>query len=303
MRRLALKTFLILLPFALAAGVVAWVDPFAYFPWNAGAKDPAREDIAYRLSPTLWKLAAFRHAPAPHLLLGDSRMASLDTGRIASLTGEPFANLGYGGGSLDEAIRTFWFADARMPLRSATFGINLDLYNESNAKDRVTGTEKILASPGLYLCDRLVLRATGYALALAGGGRRPALGVPPMSPDAFWNHQLDVTARIAYESYRYPKGYRRRLEEIAAHCRKRGIALRFVIFPEHTDLTARAARFGLDGGADRMRADLQAIGETVDLGSLLDRTDRSLFTDPYHFGPAIEGRIIDHLWSAAPRRF
>lgn len=301
MGRLALKTFLIVLPFAVAAGLVAWVDPFAYFAWHAASPGPAREGVAERLNPPLWKLAGYRHRPAPHLLLGDSRMASLDADSIAARTGERFANLGYGGGSLDEAIKTFWYADRLVPLRSATFGVNLDLYNEANAKDRVTGTEQILSHPGIYLCDRLVLRATYHLLALSMGGPKPSVGVPPMSPDAFWTYQLDVTARIAYEGYRYPNGYVRRFAEVAEHCRKRNIALRFVIFPEHQDLIGRAARFGLTGGAERMRRDLGTIGETVDLGELVDRGDRSLFTDPYHFNPRVEARIIDQLWGP-PRR-
>jgi hypothetical protein len=123
-----------------------------------------------------------------------------------------------------------------------------------------------------------------------------------MNPEAFWNYQLDVTARIAYESYRDPQGYRRRLAEIAARCRERNIRLRFVIFPEHADLSARAARFRLEDAAGRMKAELESFGETVDLGTIIDRGDRSLFTDPYHFGPPIEGVIIDHLWGEASRR-
>jgi hypothetical protein len=299
MRKLAFKAFLIVLPFALAAGVVAWVDPFAYFPWHSGDPGAARESVAHRLSPPLWKLAAYRHRPAPNILLGDSRMASLDAGRIVTPTGEPFANLGYGGGSVDEAIKTFWFADSLVRLRSATFGLTLDLYNESNSKDRVTGTEQMLAHPGIYLCDRLVLRATYYLLVRAMTGRSPAIGVPPMSPDAFWTYQLDVTARIAYESYRYPRGYRRRLEEIADHCRSRNIRLRFVLLPQHADLEDRAARYGLEAAATRMREDLEEIGETVDLAVLVDRTDRAQFTDPYHFRPEIGQRILDHLWGSA----
>jgi len=292
-RTLLLKAFLLVLPFALVAGVVARVDPFAYFPWSAGSPPG---DLAYRMSPTLARLAAFRHAPRPHLLLGDSRMASLDADSLDRLTGEAFANLGYGGGTLEEAIRTFWFADRRIPLESVTFGVNLDLYNEGNAKDRVSGALQILDQPGLYLCDRLVLRATWYTLVRSLTGRQPAVGVPPMSPEAFWNYQLNVTARIAYENYRYPAGFRRRLAEIADHCRKKGIRLRFVMFPEHADLEARARRFGLAGAAGRMRTDLQAIGEVVDLGTLVDAQDRSLFTDPYHFSPAVEGRILERVW-------
>jgi hypothetical protein len=155
---------------------------------------------------------------------------------------------------------------------------------------------KVLANPALYLCDRLVLRATWYDLTLDRSGRLPALGVPQMSREDFWKYQLDVTARIAYESYRYPEGYRRRLAEIGQHCRQRDIRLRFLVFPEHRDLIARARSFGLQGANERMLADLRAIGETIDLSDLVDTSDRKNFTDPYHFAAPIAARIIDRVW-------
>ena len=298
MRRLALHVLLLALPFALIAAIVAWIDPFAYFPWDAKRVDAAKQDIAYRMLPPLSKLAAYRNDPMPNLLLGDSRMASLNAARIDSLSGRRVANLGFGGGSLDEAMRTFWYADHLVKLESATFGVNLDLYNESNAKDRVTGVEKILANPLLYVFDRIVLRTTLYDLQHAASGREPVIGVPPMDKERFWKYQLDVTARIAFESYRYPTSYRTRLEAIAAHCRERGIRLRFVIFPEHSDLAAVSARYGLENAGQRMAADLAAIGETVDLRHAVDITDRDQYIDPYHFGPAIGTWIVDRLWGA-----
>jgi hypothetical protein len=300
MKRFLVKLVLLVLPFAVIAAIVARVDPFEYFPWGAGKLDEARRDIAYRMSPPLWKLTALRRQPAPHILLGDSRMASLDAAQISAQIGAPVANLGYGGGSLDEAIKTFWVVDRIETLRSATFGINLDLYNESNSKDRVTPTEKILRNPALYLCDRIVLRTTWYDLALAATGRHPALGVPPMDKDAFWRYQLDVTARIAYSSYRYPDQYRRRLEEIAEHCRQKNIRLRFLVFPEHRDLAGLAARYGLEGAAARMKSDLSSVGETVDLGGMVDTGDRSLFIDPYHFTPVVGERLIHRVWAGTP---
>jgi hypothetical protein len=300
MKRFLAKLGLLVLPFAVIAAIVARVDPFEYFPWGVGKLDEARRDIAYRMSPPLWKLTALRRQPAPHILLGDSRMASLDASRVSALVGAPVANLGYGGGSLDEAIKTFWAVDRMEKLSSATFGVNLDLYNESNSKDRVTPTEKILGNPALYLCDRIVLRTAWYDLALAATGRRPTLGVPPMDKDAFWRYQLDVTARIAYSSYRYPDQYRKRLEEIAEHCRRNRIRLRFLVFPEHRDLVGRAARYGLEGAAARMKSDLSSIGETIEFGEIVDTGDRSLFTDPYHFGPVVEERIIRQVWAGTP---
>jgi len=296
MRKLALKTLLIVAPFAAVALAVAWTDPFDYFPWSAGRPAGPRGELAYRMAPALWKLSAFRRHPAPHVLLGDSRMASLDADSIAARTGAKVANLGYGGGSLDEAIKTFWVADSLVALESATFGVNLDLYNEANAKDRVTGTLQMLSHPGIYLCDRLVLRATWATITTALGAAPPAVGVPAMDPAAFWKYQLDVTARVAYEGYRYPEGYRRRLEAVAARCRERNIRLRFVIFPEHRDLTAVAARFTRGDAAARMKSDLERIAETVDLGAGMNVTDRSRFIDPYHFAPEVEREILQRLW-------
>ena len=297
MRALLLRVFLLVLPFALVGAVVAAVDPFHVFPWSPIAPPGVEtESLAYRMDPPLWKLAAFHRRPAPNVLLGDSRMALLRSTAIDSLTGERFANLGYGGGSLDEALKTFWYVDRRVHLRSATFGINLDVYNQANAKDRVTGTIRTLENPALYLCDRLVLRTAWDLIAARLTGHPDRFGIPPMSPDAFWNYQLDVTARIAYESYRYPESYRRRLEEIAAHCRERGIALRFVIFPEHADLQARAEQFRLGDARARMQADLAGIAETVDLAEVVDVHDRRRFTDPYHYAPEEQPTIVRRLW-------
>jgi len=296
-RALLLRILALVLPFAVAGAIVAGIDPYRYFPWSASRPiDPGAADIAYRMDPPLWKLADFRHHPAPHLLLGDSRMAELDTTAIDSVTGQRFANLAYGGGSLDEAIKTFWHVDRTVPLRSVTLGINLDSFNQSNSKDRVTGTLRTLANPFLYLCDRLVLRTIGMQVRRRLEGKTPVFGAPPMSRDAFWTYQLDVTARIAYESYRDPEGYRRRLAEMAGHCRRRGIALRFVIFPEHADLQARAARYGLAEARARLGSDLSRIAETVDLSDVIDVRDRARFTDPYHFAPDAEAAIVERLW-------
>src|SRR5262245_64199418 len=143
MRRLALKLALLALPFAVLALTVWLVDPYCYFGDCPSEERRGWDEIASRVSPPLWKLTSFRRNPAPNILLGDSRMALLDPVQVASIARRPFANLAYGGGSLKEAIATFWLADRLVALRSVTVGVNLDLYNEANAKDRVSGTIKV----------------------------------------------------------------------------------------------------------------------------------------------------------------
>jgi hypothetical protein len=301
MRRLIVKSFLLALPFLFVGLITATVDPYHYFVTSLHPENRDWDDIASRMSPTLWKLVAFRKDPSPNILLGDSRMASLDVTRIAVVARASFANLAYGGGSLDEAIKTFWYADSRIDLRSATFGVNLDLYNALNAKDRVTATEQIIDSWVRYLSDRLVIRTVFYDLAVATIGYHPALGTPSMSKDAFWRFQLDVTARIAYSNYRYPESYRTRLEEIAAHCRAKGIRLRFLVLPEHHDLVTEAARYGLADASRRMLDDLSGIAETIDLRAPGKDDDRALFLDPYHFTPEVGVTIIERIWGMPPR--
>ena len=303
MRRLVLKLVLLALPFAALALTVRLVDPYRYFGDRAAGERREWDEIASRLSPPLWKLTGFRRHPVPNILLGDSRMALLDPAEIASVARRPFANLAYGGGSLKEAIATFWLADRLVPLRSATLGVNLDLYNEANAKDRVSGTIKVLERSPLYLSDRLVLRTTYYDLLESLTGSKPSLGVPNMSRDEFWEFQLAVTARISYSNYRYPESYHAALAEIASHCREKGIALRFVVFPEHNDLAAQAARYGLAGEMRRMLDDLSSFGETIDLRDAALDADRGRFVDPYHFAPQVAATLIERVWGgpeAAP---
>jgi hypothetical protein len=296
MRRLLLKSCLLALPFAVIAAIVVLVDPYDYFAWNDGRTSQTWDDIASRTLMPLWKLSAYRRHPAPNILLGDSRMGALDAERVSAVTGERYANLAYGGGSLDEAIRTFWLADHWTPLRSVTLGVNLDLYNESNAKDRVSAVAKILNNPALYVCDRVVLGTVWNGFAYRLTGHRPELGVPSMSRDQFWRFQLEVTARVAFENYRRPETQRRRLEEIAAYCRKRGIRLRIVVFPEHRDLVQVQSHYRLEDERLRMVADLRRLGDTTDLRNDSLDADRARFIDPFHFNHAVGDTIIRRVW-------
>jgi len=299
MRRLLFKLVLLALPFVFYALGVFAVDPFDYFRVSSDLENAFKSAVGGRLDPPLWKLLAYRRSPRAHILLGDSRMNSLDAEQVGAKIGEPVANLAYGGGSLNEAIRTFWIAVDRVPLKSVTIGVNLDTYNDSNMKDRVSPAQAVMNSPALYLCNRVVALGLWYSIRHAMTGWMPDIGRPPMAHDAFWRYQLDVTAKRFYSGYRKPVSYRARLAEVRDECKRRRIKLTFVIFPEHTELMAVARRIGLEPAADAMRNELSTIGSTIDFSRREDWTnDRSLFVDPFHFAPPVAAKIIEQVWSA-----
>jgi hypothetical protein len=297
MRRFFLRLFLLAAPFGAYAFAVWATDPFDYFRSSEGARRSVKSETAGKLDPVLWKLSAYLRAPRAHILLGDSRMDSLGEERIGAAIGAPVANLAYGGGSLSEAIRTFWIAARQPGLASVTIGVNLDTYNQSNAKDRVGSVEAIERNPALYFTNRLVAVAAWYQVLNSITGSRPEIGRPPMTRDEFWRYQLDVTAKLAYGGYRDPVSYRIELADVARECMRRHITLRFVIFPEHADLVARASRSGLESAAQQMRADLTRIGRTFDFSRREDWIEnRTLFLDPFHFTPPIALKITEDVW-------
>ncbi len=277
--------------------VIVLIDPFNFFGVSPAVSTKLKRQTSFKVNYALWKTIEYRRDPAPHILLGDSRMLSINTDAVDSITGKRFYNFAYGGGSLREAIETFWFAAGCTRLESATFGINFAIYNAANDKNRVAEAEGIMSNPLLYFCNMNVLISTEKILRALVTGRTPGIGVPDMNPDEFWQHQLTGPARGYFGAYRYPGEYREELREIAAYCRAEGIDLRFVVFPGHTDLQSKFSEFGLDTEYARFKADLAEIAVTYDFEYENElSSDRARYRDPFHFGDEYEEIIIRSIW-------
>ncbi len=296
-KKLLRKTALFAVPLLLYGLVIVAVDPYDFFGVSRLVPDADKQEISFRLHYPLWKLLHYRNDPLPNILLGDSRMMGIAPDSVAAATGEPWANLAYGGASLEEILRSFRFAAERAELRRVCIGVNFNLYSATNAKDRISEVEAILANPLLYFSDINVLDATGKLLQRRLLGKKIEVGRPPMSADDFWRHQIESTTRIYYDNYRYPEDYRRRLAEVASYCRERGIDLRLVIFPGHADLQAQVGRYGLEKEYERFKRDLAALAPVYDFDFVNDLTsDRGNFSDPYHLNRSAKRTVIQSVW-------
>ena len=292
------KLALFFLPFALYGLVIAAIDPYDYFEGPSFFSEESKRPVSLPLNYALWKMLEFRDAPAPNLLLGDSRMMSVKTETIREVAGLDYANLAYGGGSLREAIDTFWFADGLVPLERVCIGVNLNNYSAYDNKDRVSEAAAILDNPFLYLVNLNVLNAA-VKLVKAGLTGEPArIGKPVGSREQFWRRQIEVVAREMYANYSYPAVHHANLVEVSEYCRDHGIELVFLVFPSHRDLQDQVAAFDLGAAQERMLADLAELGTVFDFELANEITaDRENYTDPFHFEPDVMRKIVAGVWN------
>lgn len=303
MRDLIKRGLIFSIPFVVFAAVTVVADPFCYFHQGRAVSRQIKLETSALLQPSLWKLANYRGEPSPHILLGDSRMDSLDVEHIEELTGRRYANLGMLGTSFNEIIETFWHADRTTELESVTIGLNLNIYNDSHVEDRVDHARRLLENPFVYMVDWTVVRALYYNLSSALFDVKHRIGNPPMGPELFWDYMLERQGDAMYADYSHPEQRYQDLAFIAEHCDREGIELTFVIFPEHRDMQQKVVEFGLEGADERFRAELRALGPLHDFnlsGPLTE--DRANFKDPIHFTDEIGDWIARLVWTGDGER-
>ncbi|MEN8007124.1 MAG: hypothetical protein ABFS42_08915 [Candidatus Krumholzibacteriota bacterium] len=291
------KLTLFFLPFVLYGLVVAFIDPYNFFSAPGPYSDEAKKKISYPLNFAMWKMLVYRDQPVPNLLLGDSRMLSMKPEAIRQTTGLDYYNFAYGGGSLNEAIKTFWFASEQVKLERVCFGINLNNFSSYDSKDRVSEVNALLDNPFLYLVNLNVLNASVKLITTGLTGKPAQIGKPKVSREQFWETQIEVITREMYTNYRYPEEFRGELQKISDYCRENGVELGFLVFPSHRELQDQVPAFGLEAEQERMLADLADLGTVYNFELANEITaDRNNYTDPFHFKPDIMRKIVDGVW-------
>ena len=294
------RAILLVLPLLVLCAAVVAIDPFDYFGISHLVPDRVKLETSYQLNACLWKMIQYARRPCPNLLLGDSRMLSLNEQDVSSVAGRPFANMAYGGASLNEVIQTFWFAATQTRIREAWIGFGFNMYDDYNYTNRTEAFLSMRQNPLLYFANRTVLKCAAYNVYYDYKGIDPKLGVPTETREQFWQEQLGPLTAAWYSRYVYPQIYHRELQKIAGYCRANHINLGFIIFPTHIDLQRRVYDFGLEDDYRRFKQDLSALATTFDFDYPNPITEsRSNFRDPYHFTGAIGQKIIHQVWCPA----
>ncbi|MBK8167702.1 MAG: hypothetical protein IPK64_17285 [bacterium] len=262
------------------------VDPFGRNGWlDLGLP---REQVASVVDYQIHKILAYRRAPKPAIVLGDSRAELLRDAYFAEAGRPDVFNFACGGGTLPEAIDTFWLAAGTTRLRQVVFGLPFSMYNELNRMNRLPTARQVSRDLPSYYLSPLVTKASLLVLATAATGRTFVDQLPPMSREEFWDYQLGPGAELHWRRWARPRVLLSRLEEVAEYCRAEGIDLLFVLPPSHDDYRALLDGHGLAAESALHRRELARLGRVLDLdvpGPLT--ADRANFDDPRHVTPAV----------------
>ena len=282
---------------ALYVAFIAAIDPFGFVSTRSFLSHDIKLSTSLPLNPCLWKMTEFDRAPAKNILLGDSRMMALKTAVVETVAKEPYYNFAYGGGTLREAIDTFWFAAKRVHLERVYLGVNLETYNDYNYTERTKAYPSLKATPALYFVDRTVLRSALYGLYSWALNKDLKVGVPTMDREAFWAFELNDVMSSYFAKYVEPVRYRDELRQVSAYCRANGIRLAFVVFPTHVDVQNLIKRHGLEGQNEEMRTELAAMATLFDFDYPSELTTRrENFNDPLHTVRSASDELIGEVW-------
>jgi len=286
------------IPFIAAAVFIVAVDPFDYLGLTRFIPTDTKYSVARQIDPCFWRLIHFERSPTENILLGDSRMESINTQEVERASGEPFTNLAYGGGTLAESIDSFWIAAKRVKLKRVYMGVALTSYNDYEISNRVQFYSSVRENPSLYFINRGVWEASYYVLYSSLSGKEVKLGIPPMNKDEFWQEELGTLQKY-YDKYAEPIKYRKELQSVSDYCRANGIELNFIIFPMHTDAQRQIVSSNMSAYAAAMRRDLSQFGNLFDLevDNQINR-NKDNFNDPIHTSHEIQAFIIDEVWRA-----
>lgn len=280
------------------------VDPFGYFN-NDVIKSKQKDYIAYNQNFILYDFIKYKKKPTPYILLGDSKIANLDTSKINQLTKKDFFNLGYGYGSLEEMIKTFWYLKEDYPLKEVYVGINFPSYSATSNRDRVTEAIDLSESKLSYLLSSYNNTATAlYFKSLVGStdsSNEVGFLKPTVTKEEFWSQML-VNGDKFYKSYIYPTEYKKELQKIATYCGEKGIRLVFIIPPTHTDLQEKVQKFKLDSLNSLFKKELTLFGEVYDFDYPNPLTsDKNNFNDPFHTNDSVCTLLIQDVFTDARR--
>lgn len=279
------------------------VDPFGrHLRFAPGLP---RGTVASVVDYQIHKILAFRRDPKPVIVLGDSRAELLRDEYFAEAGRPDVFNFACGGGTLPEAIDTFWLADAQTTLRQVVIGLPFSLYNEDNRMNRLPTARQVSRDVLSYYLSPLVTKASVLVMATAVTGRTFVDQLPPLSREEFWRYQLGPGAELHCRRWSRPVVLQSRLEELAARCRERGIDLVFFLPPAHADYRSLPDQHGLGPEYARYKRELARLGRVLDYdvpGPLTD--DDANFDDPRHFTPDVARKlafaVVAALASPAP---
>jgi len=298
-RTLLKHGLLLIAPFALILGTVAWVDPYGMFGWKGPVPIELKEKNLYHSGRTMpfsnlmWKLVAFKQKPVRNVLLGDSRLSHFDVGYLREVDGRTWFNFGVPGGNVRTLADVFSYADSATILERVMVQVNFRAMNKGFDWDLFHEPALLVNEPLLYVTNRRVIEATGLNLISRFWPEKLSYDAVPKDQ---WERVLKMERDNA-ASFTFDEQAFARLEQIAERCHARGIKLVFVEYPTHDEVRSIYSEAGLDDERAQYAARMRSMADYLDLDhDGVFPADRSLWRDPMHLTEEAQRLLIDRIW-------
>lgn len=257
-----------------------------------------KEKVSYRMNYRIYKLLEFKNSPSNNILLGDSRTDNISTKEIKRISGEEYYNFSYGGGTLQEAIDSFWYAAKVSKLKNVYMGINFNLFSDNNNMDMVEEAKSTIESPVNYYFNSFILKSSFYNLEYKLFNKNPYSEEPSMDNETFWAYQLsDEITGDFYSKYKWPNNYLKQLKEIKTYCDENNINFVIWIPPTHVDLQNKVKDYKLEKEYSDYKIVLNSITSVIDFDTVNEiTTNKENYKDPYHFNENIMKLLVEKIW-------
>lgn len=297
MKRYIYRVIIFILPILGYLAIATYIDPFNYFKIETKSNiEVLKEKVAYKAHNSLYKIQKYKYNPSEVVLLGDSRTNKLKDSIFEVYSGFRTTNMSYGGGTLPEIISTFWKVNESNRLKKVYLGINFNLYNKLNSRNRVEDIDEITNSLGSYLFSSYTIKSVFSIVKSLIFNKDVSSERPNMTKDEFWGYQLNISAANFYRNYNYPDNGYKALKDISEYCGKNNIELIFFIPPTHISLQDKIKEYRLVNEEKKFKADLSSLGVVYDFDFKNTLTEKKEnFLDPFHFNDSIGEIIAEEL--------
>ena len=297
MNRLILKSFLFSSIFILIFGSVFYLDPFHKFHQDTTPDSKSLDAISLSVNAPLFKLVQYSKNPISRIILGDSRMNSIDTEYILKLTGQTFYNFSYDGATFEEMCSSFWIATKLTKIESVCFGFDLNHFNISNSRNRIPGAYRTANNFFLYISNRDVLKVCYYKLFHDKQTNQNVANHQSLDQDQFWDYSLDVITRRYFLNYKFGDKKIVELKRISDYCQANDIDLFFIIPFSHEDLQEEIKKYVNTKLINSFPTILSKYGRVYNFNfpNSICR-NKSNFRDPYHVNKEVTTLMCDEVW-------
>lgn len=312
MKRFLARLGVYSIPFLIAVLLFFMFEPYNYLR--------LRGDAPYSSMPLSSMRELMADQPS-HIILGDSKMANLNTDYVEQLTGIDYRMLGFGGASVGECVELFWFATEHTDLEVVYFGLGFYTSRGQYNTGRIDEMEQRAVNPFRFMSD------FKYWLEAINGVKEAGFKLlgrpvePPEDPTSFDYIQppqeMGTRYRLDLERYALDNIYPMcapvkdefidpatlaALDEVIDYCDQNGIELTFVFTPTHASLyTLVLEPLGLGGVTDTLKNHVLGRANVLDMEFENDfTTNDDNFYDGFHLVGPNKQLLADLLFTDTP---